>query len=276
MEKLVKLLKYIVLGILQGICEVLPISSSGHLIIVSTILGVKEDNLAFEVFLHLASLVAILFFLRKRIKQMIVGCFFYLFKKDKQYQNEFYYFIKLIIATIPLVLFTLVMKKLGYHTSSLLIVGICLMINAMLLLLSKKRKLKSDKKEVSFKDALIIGAFQMLGLFPGISRSGSCLCGAFQQKIDKEKAKEFAFMMFIPSAFGAMVLEMENLKNLFTLPSIDLAGYFIAFFLAMITTYISFQFLSKIIRENKLAYFSLYCILVGMIVIIYSAFHGWI
>ncbi len=276
MEKLVGLLKYILLGILQGICEILPISSSGHLIIVSTILGVKEDNLTFEVFLHLASLLAILFFLRKKIKQMIVGCFLYLFKKDRDYQNEFYYFLKLIIATIPLVLFTLIMKKLGYQTSRLLIVGICLIVNAMLLFFSKKNALKSFKQEVSFKDAVVIGAFQMIGLFPGISRSGSCLCGCFKQKIDKEKAQEFAFMMFIPSAIGAVVLEMDNLKQLFSLPSIDLACYFIAFFLAMITTYISFQFLSKIIRDNKLSYFSLYCILVGMIVIIYSAFHDWI
>lgn len=273
MEKLVELLKYILLGILQGICEILPISSSGHLIIVSTILGVKEDNLTFEVFLHLASLIAILFFLKKRIKQMMVGCFCYLFKKDKQYQNEFYYFIKLMIATIPLVLFTLVMKQLGYQTSNLLIVGICLIVNATMLFLSNKNALKSNRQDVSFKDALVIGAFQMLGLFPGISRSGSCLCGCFKQKIDREKAKEFAFMMFIPSAIGAMILEMDNLKNLFTLPSTDLACYFIAFFLAMITTYISFQFLSKIIRDNKLNYFSLYCILMGMIVIIYSVFH---
>lgn len=275
MEKLVELLKYILLGILQGICEVLPISSSGHLIIVSTILGIKEDNLTFEVFLHLASLIAILFFLRKRIKQLIVGCFQYLFKKDKQYQHEFYYLLKLMIATIPLVLFTLLMKKLGYQTSSLLVVGICLIINATMLFLSKRNN-RGNKQEISFKDALVIGAFQMMGLFPGISRSGSCLCGCFKQKIDKEQAKEFAFMMFIPSALGAMILEIDNLKNLFTLPSASLACYFIAFFLAMITTYISFQFLSKIIRDNKLSYFSLYCILMGMIVIIYSAFHDWI
>lgn len=276
MEKLVELVKYILLGILQGICEVLPISSSGHLIIVSTILGIKEDNLAFEVFLHLASLLAILFFLRKRIKQLIVGCFRYLFKKEKQYQYEFQYMLKLVIATIPLVLFTLVMKKLGYQTNRLLIVGICLIINAIMLFLTNKKTAKKGKQDISFRNALVIGAFQMFGLFPGISRSGSCLSGCFQQNIDKEKAKEFAFMLFIPSAFGAMVLEMDNLKMLFALPSADVACYCISFFLAMITTYISFQFLSKIIRDNKLSYFSLYCILMGILVIIYSAFHDWI
>lgn len=275
MNQLVELLKYILLGILQGICEVLPISSSGHLIIVSTILNIREDNLTFEVFLHLASLIAILFFLRKRIIQLVKGCFRYLFKKDKNYLNEFNYFIKLVIATIPIVLFTLILKKIGYTTSKTFVVGICLIINALMLLFLTKHS-KNNKKEITFKDALIIGLFQMFGVFPGISRSGSCLSGCFKQNIDKETAKEFSFMMFIPTVLGAFILELGNLKDILYLPQTSIACYFIAFFLAMITTYICFQFLSKIIQKNKLSYFSFYCIFIGIIVIIYSALHGWI
>lgn len=275
MERLVELLKYILLGILQGICEVLPISSSGHLIIVSTILNIKEDDLAFEVFLHLASLLAIVFFLRKRIVQLMKGCFKYLFQKDKNYVHEWKYMIQLTIATIPIVLFTLILKRLGYTTSKTFVVGICLIINAMMLFLLTRRS-RNSKKEITMKDALVIGVFQMFGVFPGISRSGSCLSGCFKQNIAKEEAKEFSFMMFIPTVLGAFILELGNLKEIFSLPQTSLACYFIAFFLAMMTTYICFQFLSKIIQKNKLSYFSFYCIFIGVIVIIYSALHGWI
>lgn len=275
MERLVELLKYILLGILQGICEVLPISSSGHLIIVSTIFHIKEDNLAFEVFLHLASLIAIMFFLRKRIVQLVKGCFKYLFKKDKNYVNELNYFIQLVIATIPIVLFTLLLKIFGYTSSKIFVVGICLIINALMLLFLTRHS-NNNQKKITIKDALIIGVFQMFGVFPGISRSGSCLSGCYKQNIAKEEAREFSFMMFIPTVLGAFILEMGNLKDIFDLPQTSLACYFIAFFLAMITTYICFQFLSKIIQKNKLSYFSFYCIFIGVIVIIYSALHGWI
>ncbi len=272
MTKLVELLKYILLGILQGITEVLPISSSGHLIIVSSLFGIKEESITFEVFLHLASLIAILFFLRKKIKQLVVGCYLYLFKKDKNSKNEFLYLIKIIVATIPLVIFTIIVKMLGYKTSNVLMVGICLIINAILLFVLTRDSLKNSKKNITIKDALIIGAFQMIGLFPGISRSGSALCGCFNRKISKEEATEFAFMMFIPSSIGALVLEFNNLKGIISLPPSILSCYLIAFFLAMITTYISFQFLSKVIRNNKLSIFSIYCILIGIIAIFYSLF----
>lgn len=274
MEKLVELLKYILLGILQGVCEVLPISSSGHLIIVSSIFGIKENNLTYEVFLHLASLLAILFFLRKRIYRLIKGCFLYLFKKDKNYQSEFSYLIKLIIATIPLVIFTIIMKILGFQTSSLKMVGICLIINAMMLFFLTRNTTKFQKYEISLKDAFVIGLFQMAGLFPGISRSGSAFSGCFKQKIRKEEALEFSFMMFIPASIGAVVLEWNNLYHLIHLSTTTLVSYLISFLFAMMTTYISFQFLSKVIRGNKLSHFSFYCIFVGILVVIYSSFNG--
>ena len=107
---MIEFIKYILLGLLQGIAEVLPISSSGHLAIAGAIFSLQDDNLAFEVFLHLASLIAVLAFLIKPIIKLVKGCFLYVFKKNKDYAFEFKYLLFLIISTIPIVVFTIIMK----------------------------------------------------------------------------------------------------------------------------------------------------------------------
>ncbi len=273
---MIEFLKYILLGFLQGVAEVLPISSSGHLAITQAIMGIESDNLAFEVFLHLASLIAVLVYLRKSIINLVKGCFLYIFKKNQNYKFEFRYLIMLIISTIPIVVFTAIIKLLGYDTSPVYIIGICLIINAIMLFVLSRFNGDRTKEEMTFKDALLIGLFQCAGVFPGISRSGSCLSGAFTRKINKKDAADYAFMLFIPAVLGAFALEASNISLIFSLDSKSLICYIASFLVSMITTYFAFDILLKAIRKGKLSYFSIYCVVIGIVAIIFSAVNGWI
>ncbi len=267
---MIEVLKYIVLGLVQGIAEVLPISSSAHLIIVENLFKIQDDSLAFEIFLHLASLFAILFFLRKKLWKLIKGFFIYLFKREEEYKLEFKYGWMIVLSTIPVVIFTLLFKDIIDKVSSTLwAVGILLMINGILLWFLSRIQGTRVKENLTYVDALVIGCSQCLGIFPGISRSGSCLCGAFTRKIEKETAADYAFILFIPAVLGATVLELTHISEL-SVTSNMLPLYGISFIIAMITTYFSFVILLKVIKKGKLSWFGYYCLAVGLFAMIYG------
>lgn len=273
---MIRFLIYLLLGLIQGIAEVLPISSSGHLVLVGNLLGVEEQNLTFEVFLHLASLLAIFIYLRKPIIQLIKGTWNYLFHKDSSSKASFQTILMLIVSTLPIVLFTLLIRKIGYVYSPLFVIGICFIWNAFMIFFLSRKKVSTPRTELNLKDASIIGLFQCMGVFPGISRSGSCLSGAFFQKLDKEVAADYAFLLFIPAALGAFVLEIPEMSALITLDSASLACYLASFCVAFVATYFSFSILKKLIVKEKFYYFAYYCFALGIFTIIYSCWMGWI
>ena len=266
---MIEILKYIVLGLVQGLAEVLPISSSAHLVITSEFIDV-DNSVAFEVFLHLASLIAVVFFLRKKLWKLIKGFFGYIFKRKEEYKLDFMYCIYIIISTLILVVFTLLFENLvDIASNTLWIVGLSLVINGILLFILTQIKGTRKNEELNYKDALIIGAFQCLGVFPGISRSGSCLCGAFSRKIDKEAAADYAFILFVPAMVGATVLKFAHITDMIL--ETNMIGYYIlSFFVTLVTTYIAFKFLLAIIRKGKLSYFGYYCLIVGAAIFIYG------
>ena len=253
---MIEFIKYIIIGLIQGITEVLPVSSSGHLTIVEHMMGINNDNLAFEVFLHLASFIAVIAFLYKPLIKIIKGSFLYLFKKKKEYFLEWKYLICVIISTIPIVLFTIFIKRLGFLLS--------------------KIKGERKKEEITIKDALVIGLFQCFGVFPGISRSGSCISGAMVRKIEKEEAANYAFMLFVPAVIGAFVLELGNISLIFTLNSKMISCYLASFLVSMVATFYAFKILLNFIKKGKLFYFSIYCLVIGIITFVYSSMNGWI
>lgn len=267
---MLEVLKYILLGLVQGLAEVLPISSSAHLIIAQEILGISEEGLTFEIFLHLASLMAILVFLWKKFWKLLKGFFLYLFKKQEENKREFMYCWYIVISTIPTVIFTLVLKDLvDLASSTLWVVGLLLIINAIMLFFLTRIQGIRKEEDLNWKDALVIGCFQCAGIFPGISRSGSCISGAFARKIDKETAADYAFIMFIPAVVGATVLELTHISEM-TIVSSQIPLYLISFIIAGLATYFAFKLLLTVIRKGKLSYFSIYCALVGTATIIYS------
>lgn len=266
---IIDVLKYIFVGIVQGITEVLPISSSGHLAIMGEILNIEDNSITFRVFLHFASLIAALFFLRKRLWQLIKGFFLYLFKKDENYKKEFHTCWMIVVATLPSIVFTLLVGEFMESISNTLwVIGMLLMINGLAIFVFTKFKPR-ENQEITYKDALVMGGFQCFGLFSGISRSGSCINGACVRGLKKDNVADFVFLMLVPAVLGATVLELKNISSIsFDKDTIIL--YIISFLVTLVVTYFAFELLLLTIRKSKFIYFTIYCVIVGLITLIFG------
>lgn len=267
LENLIEILKHIFFGAIQGITETLPISSSGHLLILNKLFNLKQNNdLTFEILLHFGSLIAIFIFYRKTIIELIKNFFIYLFKKDKTKQTDYKYSWLLVLATIPAAIFGLLFNDyIEEHLTSLLTAGISLIITALVLyLISKMPKGHKEKADMNWKDALFIGLVQAVAIIPGISRSGSTVSASLSRKLSIDNALRFSFLLFIPVAFGATLLKViDFIKDpsslIITIP------YIIAFLTSIVFTLISLNIFIEIIKKSKLSYFSIYCLLVGIL-----------
>ncbi len=265
----IDILKYILMGLVQGVTEVLPISSSAHLAIMGEILKIEDDSITFSVFLHLASLIATLFFLRKRLWQLIKGFCLYLFKQDKEYKNEFHTCWMIVVATLPAVVFALLVGDfIETASSTLWVIGMLLMINGVALYVFSKFKPR-EKQEITYVDALVMGGFQCFGLFPGLSRSGSCINGGCARGLKKESVADFAFIMLIPAVLGATVLELKDISS-FSISKDTIYLYLISFVVTLFVTYYSFKLLLVAIRKSKFIYFTIYCEILGLITLIFG------
>ncbi len=236
----------ILLSIIQGATEFLPISSSGHLALISNI--ISSPNLFFFVLLHLSSLLAVIFFLRKDIFNLLT------FKKTHKKL-----WIYLILATIPGALFGFLFNDFIEKTfSSYIFLSIAFIFTGTILFLTRFVKKKNIK--LNTKNTLIIGLMQIFALFPGISRSGTTISTAIFQGINKEQATKFSFMLFIPLSLGAFILEFLKLEKFFV--SLDML---IGFVICFITSLFFLNVLVKIIKNDKFWIFSIYCWLLGLI-----------
>lgn len=272
MEDIILLIKYIIVALVQGIGEILPISSSGHMVIIQSILGLESSDLTFEIFLHFASLIAIVAFFYKKLWLMIKSFITYIFKKesrtDEEIKHNFMLCIYLVIATIPAGLVGLLFEDLiGEYLSSMWIVGCFLLLTSAMLYMITKINRNRDIKEMNWFDALIIGLFQCIGVLPGVSRSGSCIVGGSSRKINQSDAAEFAFIMAIPIMLGSAVFELGEIKT--ALQNKDLLiPYLIAFLVTLVITYVALKFFLKFVRKQKLTTFSIYCLIMGITSII--------
>lgn len=265
-----ELLKYIFLGILQGISEILPISSSGHLALAQNILQVNQENEGlFAIFLHFASLLALLIFFRKTIWQMIKGTFCYLFKKDKNAKEDFMLVIYLIIASIPVgIVGVLFEEKVEAIFSNLLFIGIAFLLTAFILYLVSFLKEDGEEK-ITLKSACIVGLAQLIGIFPGISRSGITMSGGKVAKLSNEKAKHFAFLLFIPVALGSFIFSLGDIASLTSAGSWNLVLYLIAMIVTFIFTYLALLFIFKKFNVKHYKYFAIYMVIIGIFTISY-------
>lgn len=272
-----KIFIYLILGIVQGISEPLPISSSGHLVLAKALFGVDTGTDAvFELVVHAGSLIAILLFYRKDIATLFLGFFKELpvYFKDKEKRpalNNFNYGLKLIIATIPAGVVGLLFKKqLTGLLSNTLVVGISLIFTGVLLSLAHNTRPKhSPDKEPSFRAALFTGFAQIIALLPGVSRSGTTNCANLIRGYDIKQAMKFSFFMFIPIGTLAILSGIPDLLKMQDLAS-NIVPLLVAFIASGITTYFAMRLLLKILQNRKLSYFAYYCFIVGTITIILS------
>jgi len=264
-----ELIKAFIVGIVQGLTEFLPVSSSGHIVIAEEILGLKHDqqeNLFFVIVLHFATALSTIVVFRKDIFQLLKGLF--QFRKNE----EFLFTLKIILSMIPAVLVGFFLKDtLEELFSNLRLVGFMLLITAILLLIADRTK--NTKKDIGFGHSFVIGLSQgIAALFPGISRSGTTIATAILIGNDKSKAARFSFLMVLPLILGAMAkmyLDIDN-SSLDNAISFDFASILIGFFAAFFSGLFACRWMIELVKKAKLKYFSIYCIIVGIFVVIYT------
>ena len=252
------LLKYLILGIIQGFTEPLPISSSGHLRIFKSLFNSEVlSDMNFEIIVNFGSLIAILILYRKEIISIIKDFFMYIKTKEKKYSTNYKYAWLIVIGTIPAALLGLFVKDFieEYFTTKL--VGLMLIITSILLFMIKDIKGKKEKKDMTYLDALKIGCFQVVALLPGISRSGATVVGGMKSNLTRETALNYSFMLYIPISVASMVLA----GNIATLA----IPYLVSMIAAGIVTYFAAKLFIDIMKKGKLIYFSIYCFIVGII-----------
>lgn len=252
----------ILLGIVQGLTEFLPVSSSGHLELGKAILGdqmVPEESLLFTVVLHFATALSTIVIFRKDILEILKGLFSFKWNEDTQFVA------KIALSMIPAVIigFTYESEFSDLFGGNIKLVGFMLIVTALLLYLADKAR-QTDKK-VSFKDALVIGFAQAIAMLPGISRSGATISTSVLLRNDKAKAARFSFLMVVPLIFGKIAKDLINGEISFQAENITILS--VGFLAAFISGLIACTWMIKLVKKSKLSYFSIYCVIVGLIAI---------
>ena len=236
-----KLFMYMLLGFIQGFTEPIPVSSSGHLVIFNSLLNVEAfKDLNFEIITNFGSFLAILFFYRKEIVNIIKDFFMYIKTKKDKYKENYKYAWYIVIATIPAGIFGLLFKDTIESITSVKIVGISLLITAILIFMVINIKGTKEKKDMTIIDALIIGLFQVIALFPGISRSGSTLVGGMSRNLTRETAFKFSFMLYLPISLATMTLGINDIIESGNISTLWLP-YTLGMLIAMFVSYFSIQ-----------------------------------
>lgn len=253
-----EIFKSILLGVIQGLTEFLPISSSGHLVIVQKLMGFKSSQLTLNVFLHFGTLIPVIIIFWQDIRRLLT------FKKDRRHLTWL-----IFIGAIPTGLIGIFFEDFFVQLfSSTLITGFMLIITGLLLYLAERLS-NTSKNIADFKyhNAIIVGIAQGLAIIPGISRSGSTIVGSLLQGLNREEAARYSFLLSVPVIFGAGLLQTK--ETLTTgLTGISWNSIIAGTFAAAIAGYFAIKYLLHILRTGSLIIFSYYCWTIGLLVII--------
>ena len=261
-------LEALVLGIIQGLTEYLPVSSSGHLAIGQALFGMDDgaDNLMFTVAVHVATVLSTLVVLWSEIDWILRG----LFKFELNAETK--YALNILVSMIPVGIVGVFFKDYVEEIfgSGLLVVGCCLLITASLLTFSYFAKPR-QKEHISWKDALIIGIAQAIAVLPGVSRSGSTIATGLLLGNKKESLAQFSFLMVIPPILGEALLDvLKAVKGEAVLGGIEALPLTIGFLAAFLSGCVACKWMISIVKRGKLIYFGIYCAVVGVITILAS------
>lgn len=265
MTQFIEYIKYMILGLVQGITEILPVSSSGHLVLFQHLLGVQEPGLTFEMFTNMASFIAMVLLFYKDIWTLIKSFFIFLFKPQQRdkVKDDFMYLIKLVIAIIPIGIAGLLFKDHMGELKTLLSVGIALFLTGGLLIgIYLTRELRASHEEVTFKDAITMGLTQMFAIFPGISRSGSTIIGGRVQSLSLKSILKFSFLCYILISVPTSALGIYEVIKLGE--AINWLGYLLAFGVTFVATYFTGKLVMKKLKVDHMIYFGIYCLLIGL------------
>lgn len=268
---IITLIKYAFLGLLQGITEPIPVSSSGHLVIARELFNIEAQGLSFEIFLNTASLIAILFIYRHDIISIVANLFRYLFKgaRDQEAITDFKYTICLIIATIPVGVAGLLLKDVIGDNISVGFVGLMLLVTGVALWFIKNKRGDKRDGDLTIKDSVIVGLSQCIALTPGISRSGATIVGSIAVGLSQKNALRFAFLLYIPVSLGTALISVGDIVNDPNMDTLWLA-YLIAFIITLIATYFAVKWLQNVMEKGNLIIFTYYCFALGTFSILYQ------
>lgn len=258
----------LILGIVQGLTEYLPVSSSGHLAIGQALFGMQngEENLMFTVAVHVATVLSTLVILWSEIDWIVRG----LFKCKLNAETK--YALNIVVSMIPVGIVGVFFKDTVEEIfgSGLLVVGCCLLLTALLLIFSYYAKPR-QKEHISWKDAFIIGLAQAAAVMPGLSRSGSTIATGLLLGNKKELLAKFSFLMVIPPILGEALLDvMKMTKGEDVMGSIEALPLAVGFLAAFLSGCLACKWMINIVKRGKLIYFGIYCAIVGAVTIICS------
>ncbi|GGG14777.1 undecaprenyl-diphosphatase [Dokdonia pacifica] len=258
----------LLLGIIQGLTEFLPVSSSGHLELGKAILGdtsVPEESLMFTVVVHFATALSTIVVFRKDIWEIIRGLLSFKWNEETQFSA------KIILSMIPAVIVGLFFEEQleALFGGNILLVGCMLILTAVLLWMADKAK--DTQKKVSFSNAFIIGISQAIAMIPGISRSGATISTSVLLGNDKSKAARFSFLMVIPLILGKIVKDI--LGGDLTTGGGNVSVLIIGFLAAFIAGLVACTWMIKLVKKSKLSWFAIYCLIVGLIAIGFSLYN---
>ena len=262
-----ELINAIILGIIQGLTEFLPVSSSGHLEIAKSILGeekVERESMLMTVVLHFATALSTIIIFRKDLLEIFKGIF--------QFKNNesFKFSLKIVLSMIPAALIGVFLNDEieALFGGALTLVGGMLIITGLLLFLADKAK--ASKKNIGIKDAVLLGISQAIAILPGISRSGATISTSVLLGIDKEKSARFSFLMVVPLILGKMTKDI--LSGKITTDDANFLSLVVGFLFAFFTGMIACKWMINLVKNSQLKYFAYYCFVVGGIVITTSLF----
>lgn len=252
----------IILGLIQGLTEFLPVSSSGHLEIGKALMGdnlLPEEGLMFTIVLHAATALSTIIVFRKDIWEIISGLLQFKWNEQTQFS------VKIILSMIPAAMVGVLFEEEieALFSGQILLVGVMLLITGLLLFLANRAK-ESDK-QVGFLNAVIIGISQAIAILPGISRSGATISTTVLLGVDKEKAARFSFLMVVPLILGKMAKDL--LSGDLIASGEQTTNLAVGFIAAFVSGLIACKWMISIVKNSKLVYFSIYCFIVGAIAI---------
>ncbi len=254
-------LEALILGLIQGLTEFLPVSSSGHLEIGKAILGVEaKENLTFSIVVHGATVLSILFVFWRDIRDLLVNALKF------KYNESSSYLLKLLLSMVPVGIVGVFFKEEveSFFTGNLVLVGGMLLITALLLTIT--HFVPSGDRKIKYLDAFIIGISQALAVMPGISRSGATISTALLLGNKREEAARFSFLMVILPILAANFLDLKDMEPA-AQGSIGLLPMIVGFLAAFISGLVACRWMLSIVRKGKLLYFGIYCVVVGGIAI---------
>ena len=274
-NKIMTLIQAIVLGIVQGLTEFLPVSSSGHLVMTQTLFGITENNLSFAIILHLGTLFAIIIAYHSAVFNMIKQFFLMigdLFTKRSFNLTESkyrYYIIYIIVATIPAgIVGVLFSDLISEAFSSVVLISFTFALTGIILLVGERigKSNEGTIEKLGAKKAFIVGLFQMLAITPGISRSGTTMTGGLFMGLKKEDALEFSFLLALPAILGSLLLEFSEV--VIAIQTISPLYVLAGFLSAVVVGYGSIKLFNAIVKKGKMIVFSCYLWLLSIVLII--------